>query len=131
MKQINQYILEKLKINKDSQYKESNIDLLPIHQIGDLELPNNKKVLSRFLKGKEYKNCMDIYLSDNKKYIHIFRYSDMHHLELSLIYNDNSKWPDENIWGSKDKLLYNDLDDRDNMNNLFNGFYKFLKENIK
>lgn len=131
MKELNTYIIEKLQLNKNSEAKESNINLLSISKLSDLELSDNKKVISRYLKGKDHKSALNVYLLDTEKFIHIFRYSDMHHLELSLIYNDTIDWPDENGWSSKNKIEYNDLDDRDNMNNLFNSFYNFLKENIK
>ena len=128
---INTYITEKLQLNKDTSSKESHVDLLSISKLSDLELSDNKKFISRYLKGKDYRSSLNIYLSDIEKFIHIFRYSDMHHLELSLIYNDTIDWPDKNEWSAKNRIEYNDLDDRDNMNNLFNNFYNFLKENIK
>ena len=131
MKKLNQFIIEKLKLSKNDIIKNFDIDDIDIKILDDLLEKKNKNILGKFLKGTEYKKSINICFLNSNKYLHIFRYSDMHYITLSMIYNDNSEWPKESEWSSSNKIVYDELDDRSPIKNLFDKFYKFLKANIK
>lgn len=121
-----EYILEKLIID-DKIKKKSDVQDIDIHTLDDLlRIKKNEDILGKFLKGKEYKTALNIYFLDSHKYLHIFRYTDMHSLSISMVYNDNSDWPNEEEWSKS--IQYNELDDRSSARNLFNSFWLFLKK---
>ncbi len=133
MNNLSQYITEKLKINKDSKnINDNSNDMLVSYDIEELSLiGENQKQISRFLKGKDHLSALTIYFVKNKKYLHIFRYSDMHSIEISFVYKDNSNWPGTEEWLNDGNKIKSHLDDRDTMDNLFDDFFKEIKEFIK
>lgn len=132
MKTINQFILERLKLNNQSSIntRAYDIDSINIQNLEELNDKSNKRILSRFLKGKEYSSSLNIHLIDYHKYIHIHRYEEYHQIYFTIVCNGTYDWPDEEEWENK-RIEYNELDDRQTMNSLFDGFYDFLKNAIK
>ena len=128
MKPIDTYINEKLHLDKDIEVSKRNVNLVDVEKFEDIMLPKNNKEISTFLKGKFGYSSLDIGLINLGKYIHIFRYEDMHRLELSVVYNDSSEWPKEDEWSKS--IKYDELDDRMPMKDLFADFYNFLKDKV-
>ena len=128
MKSIDTYIIEKLHLDKDIEVSKRNVNLVDVEKFEDIMLPKNNKEISTFLKGKFGYSSLDIGLINLGKYIHIFRYEDMHRLELSVVYNDSSEWPKEDEWSKS--IKYDELDDRMPMKDLFADFYNFLKDKV-
>lgn len=128
MKSIDTYIIEKLHLDKDIEVTKRNVNLVDVEKLEDIILPKNNKEISAFLKGKFGYSALDIGLINLGKYIHIFRYEDMHKLELSVVYNDSSAWPKEDEWSKS--IKYDELDDRMAMKDLFADFYSFLKDKV-
>lgn len=128
MKSIDTYINEKLHLDKDIEVSKRNVNLVDVEKFEDIMLPKNNKEISAFLKGKSGNSSLDIGIISLNKYIHIFRYEDMHRLELSVVYNDSSEWPKEDEWSKS--IKYDELDDRMTMKDLFADFYNFLKDKV-
>lgn len=131
MNTLTNYIIEKLIIDNDVKVDKSNdVFCIRLYELLQLYEKWNKKAkdkITRFLKGKEFESSIDIYITKYKKYLHIFRYSDQHKIDISIVYNDSHNWPDERQW-AQDGVQYNELDDREKMENLFRKFYNFLEK---
>ena len=128
MKQIDAYITEKLhlKAGMDSNIEEKFYGLkIEADVLSGLCSSTNKKAISRFLKGTNGYNSLKICLDDI--YIHVFRYSDMHKLEITALASTRIKWPNEEEW--KEGVVWN-ADDRMKMNDLFDDFYDFIETKV-
>lgn len=122
------YILEKLVIDKDSTVKKIYAYQCVIDDITKLCEPKYKKIIGQFLKGKIPNSGMDIYLKNNKKYLHIFRYTDTSMITVSVVYNDSADWPNEKDWSNAKRK--EDLYKKEVMDSLWSKFYDFLKNSF-
>ena len=133
MNTLSEYIIEKLKLDKDIKANidsDNNyaLDVIEIKDLNEIELIKKSLSIGKFLKGKEYRKSLDIYISERKKYMHIFRYSDSHKISISIVIDNSSKWPDMKAW--KNGITFNELDDRSGIKELFNSFSEFLLNHI-
>jgi len=132
MKKLNNYITEKLHLNKDTEVDSRNIegnwygDKVTIKDISDLLTPSNKRYVGQFLKGKRGSSSLKICLQD--KYIHVHRYAEGTYLSITLIISPYIKWPETDEWKNAPSYIANPIDP---MNKLFNVFYNFLEYRLK